>query len=85
MKLGSCDVCDKTGWLSRAWVTGIETYACEECSGVAPEDREPIPPREGGTQRGASVRPGDTSEPKLGHHSDETSDAVGSPNFKETT
>ena len=28
---GICDVCDKERPLFRKWVTGIETWCCEEC------------------------------------------------------
>lgn len=34
---GTCDPCGATNVrVSRCWVTGIETFACDECSGLPP-------------------------------------------------
>lgn len=39
---GACDVCEAADVeLSRAWVTGIETFACSKCRGVE-EDEPPF-------------------------------------------
>jgi hypothetical protein len=32
--LPECDCCGKPGILARCFVTGIETFACEECRGA---------------------------------------------------
>ena len=34
MREGVCDVCQKPRLVTRAEVTGIETFACDECRGV---------------------------------------------------
>jgi hypothetical protein len=41
MSIGACDVCNRQGvpvW--RCWVCQIETWACEICSGIEPQDKE---------------------------------------------
>ena len=37
---GSCDCCGRTEWLSQCWVGELETWACDECRGIEPDDDE---------------------------------------------
>lgn len=41
-----CDCCGNRGELSRCWVSGIETFACEVCRGERLQhDSGPLGPR----------------------------------------
>lgn len=33
---GICDICDKNHWTHHGFVSGVETYACNQCAGVQP-------------------------------------------------
>lgn len=35
---GDCDCCGRMRPLTRCWAYGIETFACDECLGIEPED-----------------------------------------------
>ena len=38
---GTCDVCERQHVpISRCWATGIETFACDECRGIEPDEDE---------------------------------------------
>ena len=36
--LGECDCCGRKRELTRCWPFGIETFACDECRGIPPDD-----------------------------------------------
>ena len=35
--MSECDCCGEYAETTRCWVTGIETFACDKCRGVAEE------------------------------------------------
>ena len=35
---GECDCCGKLGRLTHCWVCGIETFACDGCTGADNDD-----------------------------------------------